>query len=74
MIPYLMSKTQGFSKRVLGFSIIIVLAVLIALPFGVIWSINTLFNINNPYDFEHWIAVVFILILLAIPGGSNSKN
>ena len=36
---------------------LLALVVLILGPFVGIWVINTLFDLNNPYDFTHWLAV-----------------
>jgi len=35
----------------------VLLTLIIGAPFVGLWCINTLFNVNNPYDFMHWVAM-----------------
>jgi hypothetical protein len=47
-------------------SLIVLLALCLAaagivfLPFLTIWCVNTLWDMNNPYDFTHWFAALCI--------------
>jgi len=41
-----------------------VLTVIVLIPLALIYSINTLFDLSNPYDFQHWLAA-FIVIAIA---------
>jgi hypothetical protein len=63
----------------LGCAIIIVAVVVAAIifcPLLTIWCINTLWDVNNPYDFWHWLAALLVggSVLGALFGGSSSKR
>lgn len=38
--------------------LLIILVLLVVGPLIGIWVINTLFDLNNPYDLTHWFAVL----------------
>lgn len=38
--------------------VLLIVAIFIALPFAVIWSLNTLFNTGIAYGFYEWLAVI----------------
>ena len=38
------------------FVIVLAILVIIFAPFLGIWCINTMWDVNNPYDFWHWLA------------------
>lgn len=42
------------------FFIALLISLVVLLPIGVIWSLNTLFALSIPFTFETWLAV-FIL-------------
>ncbi len=51
---------------------------LIILPLGLIWSFNTLLNLQIEYSFFNWLSIVFIqlyiqIVLKAAFIGSNKK-
>jgi len=52
------------------FVAIIVIAIVIAVPFGIIWSINTLFATGIPFTLKTWGAA---LILAGSVGGNRSS-
>lgn len=41
-------------------AIVLLLAVVILIPLGVIWSLNTLFGLGIAYTFKTWFAALFI--------------
>lgn len=52
-------------------AVLVVLAAIILVPLLMVWSINTLFNVQNPYDFIHWLAA---LVLIALLAGSSQAS
>jgi hypothetical protein len=50
--------------------IIVIIAAIVFLPFALIWSLNTLFNLSIAYEFKQWAAACFISFLI----GSRSVN
>jgi len=47
--------------------LVFVIVLLTAGPFVTIWSINTLWDVSNPYDFTHWFAAA--VLEFALTGG-----
>ena len=54
--------------------LIIALAAVIFSPFLTIWIINTLFDVDNPYDFKHWFAAAWVGMTLTFAGSGNKKK
>jgi hypothetical protein len=44
--------------------IVFVLVMLLISPFALIWAINMLWDLSNPYDFNHWVAAFVVIMLL----------
>ena len=50
-------------------ALVLLLAVVIAAPLALIWSLNTLFTgLNIPYTFETWAAALIISSMLSATG------
>ena len=45
---------------------------IIAIPFGSIWSLNTLFGLNIDYNLETWLASLFLTSI--VTGQRNTKQ
>jgi hypothetical protein len=39
---------------------------IVFVPFSLVWSINTLFGINSPYNFFTWLAAVIVISMFRI--------
>lgn len=50
---------------------VIVIAIVVAMPFATIWSVNTLFGLTIPFTFDTWLAS---LILGGVVGGSTGMS
>lgn len=44
--------------------VILIIAILIGIPFAVIWSINTLFGLAVGYEPANWLAAVLLMVTL----------
>jgi hypothetical protein len=57
--------------KIIGYAVLIllVLAILVLLPFGLIWSINTLFSLSIAYTIKNWLAAILLIIIMG--GKSN---
>lgn len=68
--------TRGWSNlakiAILLGSILVFLALIVLLPFGLLWALKTLFSISIGYSFKTWVAAFLVLILLN--GGHAHKN
>ena len=52
-------------KALAGLVLILLgLALIFVGPIFTIWSVNTLFGTEIPYDFKHWIAIVWLTVTL----------
>jgi hypothetical protein len=63
----------------LGCVLLIVAIAVVAVifcPLLTIWCINTLWDVNNPYDFIHWLAAVLVggSVIGSIFGGVSRKS
>ena len=52
--------------KIIGISLLIlfVIGLIVLIPFGLIWSVNTLFNLSILYTFKNWLASMVLIILL----------
>lgn len=59
--------------KIIGYTILVLLiiALVIIIPFGFIWSINTIFNLSLAYTLKTWLASI---ILLAFFGNAGMKS
>lgn len=61
---------KNFFKIVFGTNLILfVIFLVLIMPFGVIWSLNNLFELGIGYTWRTWLAVVFLNLyyLVKIP-------
>lgn len=49
----------------------IVLTLITVIPFGIIWSLNTLFGLTIPFTPSTWAAA---LVLVGVVGGSTGRS
>ena len=54
--------------------IIAIIAAIVFLPFALIWSLNTLFNLSIAYGFKQWAAACFISFLIGSRSVDIRKN
>lgn len=52
--------------------LLVIVAFFILWPFVLIWNINVLFDLDNPYNFTHWFAA--LIAMLFFVGGSSSSS
>jgi hypothetical protein len=52
----------------------LILVLVLLTPFAGIWCINTLFDLNNPYDFTHWGAMMLSYFVLWSGSHGGSKS
>lgn len=74
LIPYLLSKIEGLSGGALGVAAVVIIALLILIPFGIIWGVNILVDVQNPYDFQHWLAAFVLMLIFGSGGRTQSKS
>ena len=43
---------------------ILLIALIIAFPFAIIWALNTLFGFGLAYSFANWLAVLVLKVLV----------
>ena len=55
------------------FLLAIIVALIVLGPLLGIWVINTLFDVQNPYDFWHWLAVALSGFAFGFKGSSSSS-
>lgn len=53
------------TNNILFFGLVLFVVIVLS-PFGVIWAVNTLFNLNIEYSFDTWVAIVFLKYFLAV--------
>jgi polyferredoxin len=53
---------------------ILVIFVIIGLPFAIISSLNTLFNLSIPRNFETWWAAMLLFGIFMMPSFCSSTN
>ena len=49
----------------MGISGIFTLFFLVTIPLGIIWALNTLFNVHILYSIETWAAIVILLFAIS---------
>ncbi len=59
--------------KIAGYTILglLIIALMILIPFGFIWSINTLFSLSVAYTIKTWLASLLILILIGNTGNKK---
>jgi hypothetical protein len=59
--------------KIVGYIILglLIIALMILIPFGFIWSINTLFSLSVAYTIKTWLASLLILILIGNTGNKE---
>lgn len=53
--------------------IVLVIAVIVIVPFCVIWALNTLFGLSIGYGFDTWLAVIILGLFLKPSVEVNGK-
>ena len=53
---------------------ILLIALIIAFPFAIIWALNTLFGFGLAYSFANWLAVVVLKLFVFTNQVSNKKK
>lgn len=54
--------------------ILAAIAIIVCWPMGVIWSLNTLFDLHIPMDFRAWLAVVVLVSVLRVSFSPSPKK
>ena len=59
--------------KLVGYTILglLIIALMILIPFGFIWSINTMFSLSVSYTIKTWLASLIILILIGNTGNKK---
>lgn len=52
----------------------IIIAAIVSVPFGFIWSLNVLFSLSISYTIKTWLASMLFLILLGNSSGIKYKR
>jgi hypothetical protein len=52
----------------------IIIATIVSVPFGFIWSLNVLFSLSISYTIKTWLASMLFLILLGNSSGIKYKR
>lgn len=52
----------------------VIILLIILGPLLGIWVINTLFDVQNPYDFWHWLAVALSGFAFGFKGSNSSSS
>jgi hypothetical protein len=52
----------------------IIIATIVSVPFGFIWSLNVLFSLSISYTIKTWLASMLFLILLGNSSGIKYKK
>ena len=62
--------------RIIGYTFLglLTIALIILIPFGFIWSVNTLFNLSIAYTLKAWCASLILLILIGNAGTSIKRK